>query len=580
MSNHSRSVTPVRQLTSVGISPNGTAAAPAAPAAAANVTSQSVMPAETGRQQAIGGQYFLGGTLGKSLFGVVFQGLNSNNGEIVAIKQIPVEDLDAEKLKNIQEIERFKKLEHPNIVRIYDAIPNDQFLYLVLEMVEGGSVIMLKESVNLPESLIAKYISKCLKGLSYLHKKNIVHNDIKGVNILVARDGTVKLADCVQPKLKRKDDAAGIGQPYWMAPEVIKNNEETPKSDVWSLGCTVIELFTGMPPYGNFASMAAVLQIMKDEPPPLPEGISPELKEFLQCCLEKNPQKRSTVEQLQELPWIKNVRNTEEEEEQEKQANHDSEERDREEQGNLESTDSKLQANSSDSVNPNKKRTKTEGETEEGENQNKEQKDEEHLTLKVHLSDLTDIKPIPVSSVMLFVFQDTHAAAMVDVALKKAGLNVESTQYCLVEIDNVTGEERRFNDYDLPRLEAEVLWQFDGEIRFSIKKKGALVKEGYLQKKQKKNWTNFYCVLDSIERYFACYAEKPSNRDEVLANYVVYSFHLIKWVFINDDEDNSFIIRYINGDEDVFRTKTEEDMISWINEIRFACDIHFLFDEI
>jgi len=181
---------------------------------------------------------------------------------------------------------------------------------------------------------------------------------------------------------------------------------------------------------------------------------------------------------------------------------------------------------------------------------------------------------------MLFVFQDTHAAAMVDVAIRKAGITADSTQYCLVEIDNVTGEERRFNDYDLPRLEAEVLWQFDGEIRFSIKKKGNWVKEGFLQKKSKKAWINYYAVLDTIERYFACYQERPGNRDEVLATYVVFGFHLIKWVYINDDEECSFIIKYTNGLEDVFRTDSEEAMISWLNEIRFACDIHFLFDEI
>ena len=74
---------------------------------------------------------------------------------------------------------------------------------------------MLKENfVNLPESLLAKYISKCLKGLAYLHENKIIHNDLKGVNILVTRDGQVKLADCVQPKLKGKKDALVI-QPYW-----------------------------------------------------------------------------------------------------------------------------------------------------------------------------------------------------------------------------------------------------------------------------------------------------------------------------------------------------------------------------
>lgn len=158
---------------------------------------------------------------------------------------------------------------------------------------------------------------------------------------------------------------------------------------------------------------------------------------------------------------------------------------------------------------------------------------EEHLTLKVHVSDSSD-PSLPLQSVMLFVFKDTSAAAMVDVALKQAGMDVDPNLYCLAEVDNVTlgwgfffffsrpnliffnsfflllslgdtTEERRFHDYDLPKLEGEVLWQFESEIKFVIQKKSPLVMEGPLALITKKRKQPFYVALDVVERYLACY---------------------------------------------------------------------------
>lgn len=90
-----------------------------------------------------------------------------------------------------------------------------------------------------------------------------------------------------------------------MAPEVIELKGATTKSDIWSLGCTLVELVTGKPPYGDLLAMSAMFRIVEDEYPPLPETISQEMKDFLLCCFQKDPDQRSSSKELQQHEWIK-----------------------------------------------------------------------------------------------------------------------------------------------------------------------------------------------------------------------------------------------------------------------------------
>lgn len=121
------------------------------------------------------------------------------------------------------------------------------------------------------------YMTQVLQGLQYLHDQGVIHRDIKGANILTTKDGTVKLADfgVSTSTLAGPDkEAQVVGTPYWMAPEIIQLSGATSASDVWSVGCTVIELLQGRPPYHNLAAMPALFAIVNDDHPPLPEGVS------------------------------------------------------------------------------------------------------------------------------------------------------------------------------------------------------------------------------------------------------------------------------------------------------------------
>ncbi len=119
-------------------------------------------------------------------------------------------------------------------------------------------------------------MSQVLHGLLYLHEQGVIHRDIKGANILTTKEGLVKLADFgVATRATGLSESSVVGTPYWMAPEVIELSGATTASDIWSLGCTVIELLDGKPPYHKLQPMPALFRIVNDDHPPLPESASP-----------------------------------------------------------------------------------------------------------------------------------------------------------------------------------------------------------------------------------------------------------------------------------------------------------------
>jgi serine/threonine protein kinase len=141
---------------------------------------------------------------------------------------------------------------------------------------EGGSLhTICKNFGKFPENLVALYMSQVLKGLLYLHEQGVIHRDIKGANLLLTKDGHVKLADFGVATKSNVSEYSVVGTPYWMAPEVIELSGASTASDIWSLGCTVIELLDGKPPYHKLQPMQALFKIVSDDHPPLPDGASP-----------------------------------------------------------------------------------------------------------------------------------------------------------------------------------------------------------------------------------------------------------------------------------------------------------------
>ncbi|KAH8987236.1 hypothetical protein EDB86DRAFT_3065770 [Lactarius hatsudake] len=254
--------------------------------------------------------YQLGDSLGKGAFGQVYRALNWATGETVAVKEIQLSNIPRGELGQIMsEIDLLKNLNHPNIVKYKGFVKTPEYLYIILEFCENGSLHNIcKRFGKFPENLVAVYVSQVLEGLVYLHDQGVIHRDIKGANILTTKDGAVKLADfgvaSNTTAAGAASDDAVVGSPYWMAPEVIEQCGATTASDIWSVGCTVIELLEGRPPYHALKPMQALYRIVQDDCPPIPEGASPIVKDFLYHCFQKDCNLRISAKKLLRHPWM------------------------------------------------------------------------------------------------------------------------------------------------------------------------------------------------------------------------------------------------------------------------------------
>ncbi|XP_024179513.1 mitogen-activated protein kinase kinase kinase 5 isoform X2 [Rosa chinensis] len=270
--------------------------------------------------QPIKGQWQKGKLIGRGTFGSVYVATNRETGALCAMKEVellPDDPKSAECIKQLQqEIKVLSQLKHPNIVQYYGSeIVEDRF-FIYLEYVHPGSInkYVHEHCGAMTEAVVRSFTRHIVSGLAYLHSTKTIHRDIKGANLLVDSCGVVKLADFGMAKhlSGHVGNLSLKGSPYWMAPELMQSEMHKDNSsdlalavDIWSLGCTIIEMFTGKPPWSEYEGAAAMFKVMKDTPP-FPETLSPEGKDFLRCCFQRNPAERSTAAMLLEHRFIKN----------------------------------------------------------------------------------------------------------------------------------------------------------------------------------------------------------------------------------------------------------------------------------
>ncbi|KAF0915383.1 hypothetical protein E2562_035942 [Oryza meyeriana var. granulata] len=260
-----------------------------------------------------------GELIGSGAFGQVYLGMNLDTGELLAVKQVLIGSNNATREKaqaHIRELEEevklLKNLSHPNIVRYLGTVREEDTLNILLEFVPGGSIqSLLGKLGSFPEAVIRKYTKQILQGLEYLHNNAIIHRDIKGANILVDNKGCIKLADFGASKQVAKLATVTAaktmkGTPHWMAPEVIVGSGHNFSADIWSVGCTVIEMATGKPPWSQqYQEVALLFHVGTTKShPPIPEHLSSEAKDFLLKCLQKEPELRSTASDLLKHPFV------------------------------------------------------------------------------------------------------------------------------------------------------------------------------------------------------------------------------------------------------------------------------------
>ncbi|KAG2224361.1 hypothetical protein INT45_006761, partial [Circinella minor] len=269
-------------------------------------------------------QWMRGELIGKGSFGRVYHALNVAAGEWIAVKEVdsPItkSDMLNDKMRSAvdalyREIALLEDLDHENIVQYlgYDYDEDEGHIHIFLEYVPGGSIFSaLNKSGRFEGVLVQFFTRQILLGLEYLHDRNIMHRDIKAGNILVDQNGVCKITDFGLSKLSGQDEAYDPnsntlmkGTVFWMAPEVVKGSSYSAKIDIWSLGCTVIEMLTGKKPWLDLNMLAALYSLGKYQAPPLPEEVSDEAKDFLNQCFIINPDDRPTAADLLLHPFVR-----------------------------------------------------------------------------------------------------------------------------------------------------------------------------------------------------------------------------------------------------------------------------------
>ncbi|XP_022844645.1 mitogen-activated protein kinase kinase kinase 3-like isoform X1 [Olea europaea var. sylvestris] len=272
-------------------------------------------PGRAENSSIISSKWRKGRLLGRGTFGHVYLGFNCENGQMCAIKEVRVVSDDQsskECLKQLnQEITLLSQLSHVNIVQYYGSDLSEETLSVYLEYVSGGSIHkLLQEYGAFEEPVIQNYTRQILSGLAYLHGRKTVHRDIKGANILVDPNGEIKLADFGMAKhIKSCSSMLSFkGSPYWMAPEVVMNtNGYSLAVDIWSLGCTILEMATSKPPWSQYEGVAAIFKIGNSKDmPEIPDHLSNDAKSFIRLCLQREPAARPTASQLLGHPFVGN----------------------------------------------------------------------------------------------------------------------------------------------------------------------------------------------------------------------------------------------------------------------------------
>ena len=231
------------------------------------------------------GRYQVEAVIGLGGTGTVFRCLDRETGRHVAVKAIP-HDATLRR-RAAREVEVARRLDHPNVVRLLDSARDDDYIYVVSELVDGGDLGASMRGGVLGDAALLRAVSAACAGLAHAHAAGIVHRDVKPANILLGGDGTVQLADFGIAMLVGPDatvDDRLLGTLSYMAPEICTGGTPTSAADIWSIGVMLYEAMTGANPYRS-RSPAELADRHGERTRPLAE-VRPDLGRSLTaaCC--------------------------------------------------------------------------------------------------------------------------------------------------------------------------------------------------------------------------------------------------------------------------------------------------------
>jgi len=241
------------------------------------------------------GRYEVLGELGQGAMGVVYKARDPLIDRVVAIKTInlglAMDEKDEYEGRFYQEAKAAGRLNHPNIVTIYDVGKSGDVAYIAMELLEGRELRdIMNEGALLPVDQVLNIVAQVAQGLAYAHEHEIVHRDVKPSNIMVIRDGHVKITDFGIARMAsssvRTQTGMVLGSPKYMSPEQVMGKSIDQRSDIFSLGVMFYEMLTGQAPFDGENVNAIMYQTLNAVVPP-PNMVNPAIPEMVNFIMAK-----------------------------------------------------------------------------------------------------------------------------------------------------------------------------------------------------------------------------------------------------------------------------------------------------
>jgi serine/threonine-protein kinase len=246
------------------------------------------------------GRYEVIGELGQGAMGIVYKARDPLIDRVVAIKTInlglALDEKEEYESRFYQEAKAAGRLSHPNIVTIYDVGKNGDVAYIAMEFLEGRELRdIMNDQGLLPVDQVLDIAAQVAQGLGYAHEHDIVHRDVKPSNVMVVRDGHVKITDFGIARMAssavQTQTGMVLGSPKYMSPEQVMGKSIDHCSDIFSLGVMLYEMLTGQSPFNGDNVNAIMYQTLNAVPPP-PNTINPEVPEMMNFIVAKSLAKK------------------------------------------------------------------------------------------------------------------------------------------------------------------------------------------------------------------------------------------------------------------------------------------------
>jgi len=245
------------------------------------------------------GPYRIDAQIGRSGMGVVYRAYDTRLERAVALKLVNDVSLDATMRSSLlREAQCASALNHPHVCTVFDFGEFQGDPYIVMEWIDGRPLSDITRTAGLTPEEALRYGAQVADALAHAHAGGVVHGDLKSANILITKDHRAKLLDFgVARRISRQGETSPLGAsprgtPVYMAPEMLRGEAASERSDVWSFGCVLQELMTGALPFAGPSMTALASAILNDAPAALPSSVPEPIRPVVARCLAKDPRQR------------------------------------------------------------------------------------------------------------------------------------------------------------------------------------------------------------------------------------------------------------------------------------------------